>query len=120
MTEWHLAGGRRNPMSRRDALKAGVFVAGTAWVTPVVEPLRLTLDAAEATSPSRPPRDQPNTPETPPGSTSDTPRGGTQDLGGPGASGRNAPAGGARRHGQITPPIAPPARGTSASVDLTG
>jgi len=43
-------GGLGRPINRRAALKAGVFVAGTAWIAPVLEPLR--LDAAAAQTPS--------------------------------------------------------------------
>jgi len=37
-------------MNRRAALKAGLFVAGTAWVAPVLEPLRLDAAAAQTAS----------------------------------------------------------------------
>ncbi len=38
------------PMSRRRALEAGVLIAGTAWVAPVIQPIALTEAAAETTS----------------------------------------------------------------------
>ncbi len=38
------------PISRRQALRVGTLIAGTAWVTPVVEPFALSAAAADMTS----------------------------------------------------------------------
>lgn len=97
-------------MSRRQALKAGALVAGTAWVVPVVEPFHLTAGAAEATSgPGTPPDPPPGSPpENPPGNPPGSPPGPP--------SGERGGSGGTGGIG-----IAKPAKGTPASgITYTG
>ncbi len=50
------------PMSRRGALEAGVLIAGTAWVAPVIQPIALSEAAADTISAS--PSTRGRSPET--------------------------------------------------------